>query len=159
MHYVLDGKIASAHPYQLDKTLSVEGAGAEAKATGDAFKQANQNLEAHVKDRNNPHGVTKKQLGLENVDNTADSEKPVSTLQAEAIREVKTLAEEAKREASSADASAQNALQKSGGTMEGEINMNGNRISGLPDPMEDGDAATKSWVETYFIETLMGGAW
>jgi len=33
----------------------------------------------HVADVSNPHGVTKTQLGLENVDNTADLDKPIST--------------------------------------------------------------------------------
>lgn len=35
-------------------------------------------LEEHVNDINNPHGVTKSQVGLPNVDNTSDAEKPVS---------------------------------------------------------------------------------
>ena len=33
----------------------------------------------HVANKNNPHGVTKAQVGLGNVDNTADMDKPVST--------------------------------------------------------------------------------
>ena len=39
------------------------------------------NLASHVVDTNNPHNVTKQQVGLENVDNTADANKPVSTTQ------------------------------------------------------------------------------
>jgi hypothetical protein len=39
MNYTLKGKIAKAHPYQLDTTLTVEGAGAEAKATGEAIEK------------------------------------------------------------------------------------------------------------------------
>lgn len=39
----------------------------------------------HIKDKNNPHGVTASQVGLGNVDNTADADKPVSTAQATAI--------------------------------------------------------------------------
>lgn len=35
----------------------------------------------HMQDYNNPHQVTKTQLGLGNVDNTADADKPVSTAQ------------------------------------------------------------------------------
>lgn len=35
-------------------------------------------LEAHVQDKANPHGVTKEQLGLGNVDDTKDIDKPVS---------------------------------------------------------------------------------
>lgn len=33
---------------------------------------------AHVRDKNNPHSVSKEQLGLGNVDNTADMNKPIS---------------------------------------------------------------------------------
>lgn len=35
-------------------------------------------LNNHVEDRNNPHNVTKDQIGLVNVDNTADLDKPIS---------------------------------------------------------------------------------
>lgn len=42
-------------------------------------------LNAHTSDVNNPHSVTKAQVGLSNVDNTADTAKPVSTLQQAAI--------------------------------------------------------------------------
>ena len=39
----------------------------------------------HVSDNANPHGVTKAQVGLGNVDNTSDANKPVSTAQQAAI--------------------------------------------------------------------------
>ena len=32
----------------------------------------------HVNDQTNPHNVTVEQLGLDNVDNTADKDKPIS---------------------------------------------------------------------------------
>lgn len=35
--------------------------------------------DAHIAKVDNPHGVTKAQVGLENVDNTADVDKPIST--------------------------------------------------------------------------------
>ena len=38
----------------------------------------NSNLTSHVSNKANPHGVTKSQLGLGNVDNTADINKPIS---------------------------------------------------------------------------------
>lgn len=38
------------------------------------------NLNSHVVDLNNPHQVTKSQVGLGNVDNTSDVNKPISTL-------------------------------------------------------------------------------
>ena len=43
----------------------------------------------HVSDKANPHGVTKAQVGLGNVDNTSDSNKPVSTAQQAAINACK----------------------------------------------------------------------
>ena len=36
-------------------------------------------LSSHVQNTSNPHGVTKSQIGLGNVDNTADADKPVSS--------------------------------------------------------------------------------
>ena len=39
---------------------------------------------AHEADTSNPHSVTKLQVGLSNVDNTSDADKPVSTAQATA---------------------------------------------------------------------------
>lgn len=38
-------------------------------------------VDAHIEDLNNPHSVTKEQVGLSNVDNTSDLDKPVSTAQ------------------------------------------------------------------------------
>ena len=36
-------------------------------------------LSTHTSDKNNPHSVTKAQIGLSNVDNTSDLNKPIST--------------------------------------------------------------------------------
>ena len=44
-----------------------------------ALKAAASALADHVGDTSNPHGVTKEQLGLGNVDNTSDLNKPIST--------------------------------------------------------------------------------
>ena len=43
------------------------------------------NLDAHTGDQTNPHVVTADQVGLGNVDNTADADKPVSTAQQAAL--------------------------------------------------------------------------
>jgi hypothetical protein len=74
----------------IDSTLS----GTEAlivSVAGGVFRFADQpdltNLLAHLNDEENPHGVTKAQVGLGDVDNTADSTKPVSVAQAAAIAE------------------------------------------------------------------------
>lgn len=52
--------------------------------TGTAYdgkkgKDTTDKLNTHVLDYNNPHKVTKAQVGLENVDNTSDLNKPIST--------------------------------------------------------------------------------
>ena len=44
-----------------------------------------QGLATHEDDTNNPHSVTKSQVGLGNVDNTSDADKPVSTDQQTAL--------------------------------------------------------------------------
>ena len=43
----------------------------------------------HIANKSNPHGVTKSQVGLGNVNNTSDADKPVSTAQAAAIADAK----------------------------------------------------------------------
>lgn len=50
-----------------------------------AYEAKNANIQAHIIAQNNPHGVTKAQIGLSNVDNTADSEKPISSSQQAAL--------------------------------------------------------------------------
>lgn len=47
------------------------------------------NLTSHINNKNNPHQVTKEQIGLSNVDNTADVDKPISTATQSAIDAVK----------------------------------------------------------------------
>ena len=63
-------------------------------ATQDALDEINTNvsdlstsINNHAFNKENPHGVTKVQVGLENVDNTSDMSKPVSTATQTAIDE------------------------------------------------------------------------
>lgn len=51
--------------------------------------QADTNVDSHIGNKANPHEVTKAQVGLGNVNNTSDADKPVSTAQATAIAEAK----------------------------------------------------------------------
>ena len=44
-------------------------------------------LDVHIADKNNPHKVTKEQVGLGNVDNTADLDKPISKAMESALLE------------------------------------------------------------------------
>ena len=50
-----------------------------------AEEMINTSLQNHISDETNPHNVTKEQLELENVDNTSDKDKPVSTAQQNAL--------------------------------------------------------------------------
>lgn len=47
-------------------------------------------LTAHIDDKNNPHEVTKTQVGLGNVDNTSDLNKPISTATQTALNAIQT---------------------------------------------------------------------
>lgn len=71
-----------------DKPVSSAQASAIADAK-QAGTTAQANLEAHIGNKENPHEVTKAQVGLSDVDNTSDKNKPVSTLQATAIADAK----------------------------------------------------------------------
>ena len=46
-------------------------------------------VNSHIANKSNPHTVTKTQVGLGNVNNTSDADKPVSTAQATAIADAK----------------------------------------------------------------------
>lgn len=64
----------------LEKPISVAVQDAINKINIDSTKFATKDeLNDHVRDKNNPHNVTKEQIGLGNVDNTADMNKPIST--------------------------------------------------------------------------------
>ena len=65
---------------------NLEGAMLNAVATVNAYAQSVEaGLRRHVANRENPHGVTREQLGLGNVDNTADMDKPLSRPQGDAL--------------------------------------------------------------------------
>lgn len=117
-------------------------------------------IKKHEDNKENPHGVTKDQVGLGKVDNTSDAEKPVSAAQAQAIAEAKKAAENAAENANAAAANAQstadNALPKTGGVMTGTIVMSGFPIRGVLDPSDDMDAVNKKYVDsTYLSDTVV----
>lgn len=59
-----------------DKT-KLDGLKDQAGITSD-IDAVQTNLETHINNKSNPHGVTKDQVGLGNVDNTSDANKPIS---------------------------------------------------------------------------------
>ena len=71
----VNGKALSA-----DVTLSAAEVGADPAGTAETKANAVQtNLTSHTNNKSNPHGVTAAQVGLGNVDNTSDANKPIST--------------------------------------------------------------------------------
>ena len=89
------GNIAGDITEQTDLVDFVNAAvAAEANIRSQADQQLQANIDnvaadlsTHEQDTNNPHNVTKAQVGLGNVDNTSDIDKPVSTAQATAIND------------------------------------------------------------------------
>lgn len=61
----------------------------EAATRARADTTVNAKVDSHIGNKSNPHAVTKAQVGLGNVNNTSDADKPVSTAQATAIAEAK----------------------------------------------------------------------
>jgi len=130
--HVLKGKIKSIP--SVDKTLTKEGSPADAKAVGDAIRALQDGtggsggaaIYAHIESITNPHKVTARQVGLGNVDNTADMEKPVSTAQAEAIAD-------AKKSGTDAQATADEAKEKANEAMTAITNVKEVPASGETD--------------------------
>ena len=69
----------------LDSTKPVQN-----RVVTEAMNDQKATFEEHRDNKENPHGVTKAQLGLGNVDDTADMDKPVSTEQAAAMAAIQT---------------------------------------------------------------------
>lgn len=61
----------------------------EAATRAQADTNVNAKVDSHIGNTSNPHNVTKAQVGLGNVNNTSDADKPVSTAQATAIADAK----------------------------------------------------------------------
>jgi len=99
----LDGKAASSHGTHvsysttapvMDGSASVGSASTVARSDHkhptDTSRASKTEFDTHTSNKSNPHGVTKSQVGLGNVDNTSDINKPVSAAQATAILDAKT---------------------------------------------------------------------
>lgn len=67
----VNGKALSANISLMAADVGADSAGA---ASG-----VQTNLTSHTNNKSNPHGVTKAQVGLGNVENTSDANKPIST--------------------------------------------------------------------------------
>ena len=71
--------------YTEASTLAKLASGEKLSVVFGKVSKAVTDLIAHIANKSNPHGVTKAQVGLGNVDNTSDANKPVSTAQQAAL--------------------------------------------------------------------------
>jgi len=69
---LLDGKSDVGHTHPISDVVNLQDA-------LDGKEPANANIQSHISSTSNPHSVTKTQVGLGNVDNTSDLDKPIST--------------------------------------------------------------------------------
>lgn len=84
----IPGSAATGYsPGGTDVSVSDGGTGASSAAAArtNLGVPATTDLTSHTGNTSNPHSVTKAQVGLSNVDNTSDVNKPVSTAQAAAL--------------------------------------------------------------------------
>lgn len=77
----IDGEITN----QTDLRLIIENINDRIDDLEDDVEELNPLVSGHIANTSNPHNVTKSQIGLGNVDNTSDMDKPVSTAQQAAI--------------------------------------------------------------------------
>ena len=129
---------ALANLPQSDKTLSKDGAFADAKATSDAIKKATILVDNTL--ANEGQAADAKIVGAQ-FQNIEDSISDING------------------EVAAVQITAGNALPKSGGDMSGNINMGGNKISGISDPVDNSDVVNKKYVVDYvdnkhFIATV-----
>ena len=78
----LDSEISMINVIENELVKKIE---AEENRAIDTEIEIDKALSNHVADDSNPHHITKEQVGLSNVDNTSDINKPVSTSQKKAI--------------------------------------------------------------------------
>lgn len=72
----LNGEINRAKEAESNLSISINN---ERERAENAENTLTSSLNAHIANKENPHEVTKTQIGLENVDNTSDKDKPIST--------------------------------------------------------------------------------
>ena len=75
------GKVKSVNGKEGDVILKTS------ELENDSDYTTNSTLTAHTSNKTNPHNVTKSQIGLGNIDNTSDLDKPISTATQNALNE------------------------------------------------------------------------
>ena len=156
---VLRGKIRSLSAYALDKTLSVEGASAEAKAVGDelekkvSYADIVDNLTTNDPDKplSAKQGVAIKQsvenLRLATNESISHMELDITNMQT-TVTGAQNSANVAHTAAKAAQTTADSKLAPDGAIpMEADFDMGENRIINVAEPEEENDVATKKYVD------------
>lgn len=105
-------------------------------------------LSSHIGNVSNPHNVTASQVGLGNVDNTSDENKPVSTLQAAAIQIVQDDIDTHESNLSNPHNTTLEQVRSENNQINGNIDANGNQIDNLLNPVSNQQASTKNYTDT-----------
>lgn len=114
----------------------------------DQFETLQSDLQSHISNVSNPHNVTPLQLGLENVDNTSDENKPVSIAQAAAIQVVQDDLDNHKINVSNPHETTLEQVRSENNVINGNIDANGNQIDNLLNPVSNQQASTKNYTDT-----------
>ena len=89
---ILPPAVVKDNDYNTLKNLpSINGETVIGHKSGKDYHLANEDeFQEHVNNKDNPHEVTKEQIGLGKVDNTSDKDKPISNAQAEVNDKLKS---------------------------------------------------------------------
>lgn len=84
---IVDNKVTKTEKVAEGKVLVSNGEGGMKPSSVPIkeFEDQKSYIDKHLADKNNPHNVSAEQVGLGNVNNTSDEDKPVSKAQSEAI--------------------------------------------------------------------------
>jgi len=93
------------------------------------YEPKNSNIQSHIASTSNPHGVTKAQVGLGNVDNTSDADKPISSATQSALDD---------------------RVPYVGAAADIDLG-NSQRVTNCQDPANPQDVATKNYIDEWYV--------
>lgn len=158
MQYTLRGNINNAKPYTLDKTLKVDGAGADAKAVGDAIENLKDNEIKNVQTSadnaqasadNAMRAAETAQESADNAQTSANNAQASADNAKTAADNAQAKADELETTANMAFGMAKDALPLAGGRMTGFLDMDYHVLTNLPTPIGDDEAVPLYYLVSY----------